>query len=466
MPTFHPEALARWTGGRWSPAAGAYPTGFCADSRRIAPGDAFVALKTEKRDGHDFLGEALKAGAAAAIVSVENPAVALPQLVVRDPLAALQSIARENRRRFSGPVIGITGSAGKTSTKEMVALLLGSPDGGVLATQGNLNNHIGVALTLVRLDPALHRFAVVEAGISGPGEMDVLSAMIEPDVAVVTMVGPAHLEELGGLEGVAREKAALFASLRPAGACVFPESCEVYAAFRRVPGRRVVAEPAATLQVRVPEGRSLYLVNQSPASTRVSVAFGQGPALTVGLARVSDGMARNVALAVTAALLVGAKASEVAGRLDGWAAAPLRGEWRTWQGRRVYLDCYNANPASMSDALAAFVAMAPAGEPRTYVIGCMEELGSSSRQYHTELGRSLPLGPGDRALVVGAMAEVVRRAAVLAGFPEGQVAVTEPGAPLAAALGEGTGPVFVKGSRRYELEKVFSANGVGEVAHA
>ena len=198
MPSFDPEMLAAWTRGWWTRRPAEAPVGFSVDSRRLTPGVAFVALKTAKRDGHDLLADASRAGASAAIVAKEIPGIDLPQLVVGHPLAALQTVARAQRRNFPGPVIGITGSAGKTSTKELLAALLGGQESGVLATEGNLNNQIGVALTLCRLDPERHRFAVVEAGISAPGEMRLLAAMIEPDVAIVTMVGAAHLEELEG----------------------------------------------------------------------------------------------------------------------------------------------------------------------------------------------------------------------------------------------------------------------------
>src|ERR1051326_9489468 len=209
MPTFAPEDLATWTGGHWTTRPTVPLAGFTMDSRQLRAGQVFIALKTEKRDGHDFLPAAHAAGASAAIVSAPNDLLPLPQLVVNDPLASFQSIAREHRRAFRGPVVGISGRAGKTSTKNLLALLLGGEAAGVRATEGNLNNHIGVPLTLTRLDHAAHKFAVVEAGISQPGEMTPLASMIEPDVAIITLVAPAHLDELGDLAGVARATAAL-----------------------------------------------------------------------------------------------------------------------------------------------------------------------------------------------------------------------------------------------------------------
>jgi UDP-N-acetylmuramoyl-tripeptide--D-alanyl-D-alanine ligase len=468
MPAFDPAKLAEWTGGRWSRGPLVAPSGFSVDSRRLLAGQAFVALKTGRRDGHDFLGDAVKAGAAAALVAREDPGIALPQLVVADPLAALQAVARHHRRSFRGTVFGITGSAGKTSTKEILALILGGEACGVLATEGNLNNHIGVALTLCRLDPACHRLAVVEAGISSPGEMRTLASMIDPDIVLVTLVGPAHLAELGGLEGVAREKAVLAASVRPGGVCIFPESCGAFGPFKALPsGRRIVVAAARNPGSGGQEpGRVAFAVSHAGDFTTVAVVYGAPPSVVATLRRVSDGMAQNVALAVCAALRIGTDRGAVQRRLLSWRPSPLRGEWRHSEGRRLYLDCYNANPASMADALAAFEAVAPRGEPRLLVIGCMEELGPEAERFHLELGRSLRLARGDHLVAIGGLAEAVRQGALEAGGLAGQIEVAADVGPLAARLSAFRGSVFVKGSRRHELEKAFVGPEFAEAAHA
>jgi UDP-N-acetylmuramoyl-tripeptide--D-alanyl-D-alanine ligase len=468
MPAFDPDTLAAWTGGRWSRVPTTAPIGFSADSRRLLPGQAFVALRTEKRDGHGYLGEAQKAGASAAIVAVEVKGVDLPQLVVADPLAALQAVARGHRREFQGTVIGITGSAGKTSTKELVAVLLGGEAAGVLATEGNLNNQIGVALTLCRLDPERHHFAVVEAGISAPGEMAKLAAMIEPDIAIVTLIGAAHLEELVNLESVAREKALLAASLRQGGVCIFPSSCEAYAAFRELPAAScLVVEPVGSSGDKGPaRGRISFSASHSGEITTIPVAYGPPPPVVVKLRRVTDGMSQNTAMAVCAAMRVGIPRKEIERRLLSWNPAPLRGEWRISDGRRLYLDCYNANPASMSDALASFNAVAPSGEPHLLVIGCMEELGSDAQRYHVELGRSLKLRPGDHLAAVGGLAGAIRQGALEAGAEPGQIEVSDTIGPLSARLSAFRGSVFVKGSRRHQLEKAFASPEFAEAAHA
>jgi len=444
VPDFTPEQLADWTGGRWTARPAAALTGFATDTRELRRGQAFVALRTDRRDGHDFLGAALAAGAGAAIVATPDPAAALPQLVVADPLAAFQAVARAHRREFAGPVIGITGSAGKTSTKNLLALLLGDA---VLATVGNLNNHLGVPLTLTRLDPARHRYAVIEAGISAPGEMAVLADMIEPDFAVVTLVAPAHLAGLGGLEGVAREKAVLAAAVRPGGMAFFPPGCAAFAAFRGLKTPAVVV--AGT-------------VAHDGASTRITLAAEAAP---FRLPRVSEGMAQNAALALSVAQRLGVAPGLLRSRLEQWRPAPLRGELRREGGRLLYLDCYNANPASMADALAAFAALAPAGAPRLYVIGGMEELGAAAEIFHRELGRGLHLGPDDFMFVLGGNAGAVRDGAIEGGSRAAQVAVVDALDPVAERLAGWRGAVFIKGSRRYQLERLLDASSTPAPAH-
>ena len=457
MPEFNADQLAAWTQGRWTERPTVAITGFSHDTRELQPGQVFVALQTERRDGHDFLAAARAAGAAGALVSRPDPALPLPQLVVADPLAALQAVARAHRRAFPGPVIGISGSVGKTSTKDLAAALLGGAPA-VLATAGNLNNHIGVPLTLTRLDPATQRFAVIEAGVSTPGEMQVLADLIEPDLAIITLVGPAHLLELGDLEGVAREKAALPAAVRPAGIAIFPRQCAQFSAFHDLSVRRMLVEPAEVLRpARPPNDKVYFAVTQRGETTALSIAYGPPPPLGFTLRRVSAGMAQNAVLAICAALWLGVTPELIQRRLADWQPARWRGEVRREPGRLLYLDCYNANPVSMADALENFLALAPAAEPRAFVLGCMEELGPRAAEYHRRLGRSLTLRPGDRLFVIGDHAAAVREGLVEGGTPAGQIQEVADLAPVTAFLAGFRGAVFVKGSRRYELERVLAA---------
>lgn len=462
-PVFNPAELAEWTGGRWTRLPSVPLRGFHFDSRRLGAGSVFVALRGEVRDGHDFLPAAAAGGAAAALVARPRPDLDLAQLVVGDPLRAWQGIAREHRRTFAGPVVGVSGSAGKTSTKDLLALLLGAAACGVAATEGNFNNELGVPLTLTRLDPARHRAAVIEAGISAPGEMARLAAMIEPDVAVITLIGAAHLQELGGLEGVAFEKSRLPAAIRPGGLMVFPEEVAGWPAFSALQGRRIIVaaggEPGPD--------RVVCTTGTQPAGTLLRLAGGGALPVEFRCRAVTPGLARNAALALTVARQLGVTDADLAARLAAWLPASLRAEVRQLGGRFVYLDCYNANPASMADALAGFAVQAPPEQPRLYLLGCMEELGADAGRHHRELGARLAplLRPGDLVRVLGTEAAAVIEGLRAAGGAPGSGAVLESLAAARAEFAAWPGAVLLKGSRRYALEGVLPA-GEGVEAHA
>ncbi|MBI5688503.1 MAG: UDP-N-acetylmuramoyl-tripeptide--D-alanyl-D-alanine ligase [Verrucomicrobia bacterium] len=466
VPHFDPQQLADWTGGRWTSPPAVPLTSFHFDSRQLQPGAVFVAVRTAQRDGHDFLAAAARAGAGAALVGKPDPAVALPQLVVADPVGAWHAIAREHRRRFAGPVVGISGSAGKTSTKDLLALLLGGPTAGVIATEGNFNNHLGVPLTLTRIDPQQHRLAVIEAGINLPGEMDALATMIEPDVAIITLVAAAHTEALGGIEGVAREKARLPAATRTSGVAVFSRETAEHAPFRELGVRRMEVERAEVVRpAEPPKDRVYFAITHRSDETAVALAYGPPPPRRFVFRRVSDGMAQNAVLAICAALWLGVTEQEIQSRLRDWRPAALRGEVREIDGRMFYLDCYNANPASMADALATFDAIAPVATPRLFVLGCMEELGPEAPAHHRALGRRLRLRDGDQLYVTGTWASAVVAGVEEQGRGRAQVRVVEDLEPVRAALHDWPGAVFVKGSRKYALERALEGV-VGEVAHA
>lgn len=449
--------MAAWTGGRWTRLPDGAIVGFTQDTRQLAAGQVFVALKTEKRDGHDFLGQALTCGATAALVSQEVKEVALPQLVVADPLAAFQRIAREHRREFHGPVIGVTGSVGKTSTKDLLGLLLGGAPK-VLATEGNLNNHLGVPLTLTRLDSAIHLAAVIEAGISGPGEMALLAEMIEPEHTVITLVGPAHLEKLGSLDGVAVEKSRLPAANRPGGLAVFPAACWPYASFRQL-ANPLVLVPESEGMIRLTARSVKFNVFHRPERTEVTFDGRR----RFSLRRVSSGMAQNVSLALALASELGVGDAVLQSRLAEWQPSPWRGELRQFGETAVYCDFYNANPASMADAIDAFNGSVSASQPRLYVLGCMEELGAASADYHRQLGRVLHLRRGDHLFVLGDQAAALREGLLENGNDPVQIDVITDLSPVRERLAGFKGAVFLKGSRRYQLETVLEPH---PVAHA
>lgn len=465
MPLFDAEILARWSGGRWNRLPAAPVRGFSIDTRSLRPDELFVAVRTEKRDGHAFLAAAEGAGAGGAVVDRERPGLALPQLIVRDPVRALQAMAREHRKHFHGTVVGITGSCGKTSTKELLAHLLG--DGSVHRTAGNLNNHLGVPLTLLDIDPARHRAAVVEAGINRKCEMDDLGSMIAPDAVVVTSVGAAHLECLGTVENVAREKAALARHAREGAFFAWPAACERFAPFRAL--RRARGRIFAILfeGEGPPDGLSSAECTKATQTTTENgssanpgggcrLAIRQPPfaaLFAVDLPPLSRGMASNFALAFTVARALGVPEETLAARAAEWSPAANRGQILERGGRSFYIDCYNANPDSMRDSLGHFQRLFPV-PPRCFVLGGMRELGPEAARLHAETAALLPLAGDDVALFIGEEAPWYARAVGGDRARAGAVRTFAEAAEAAPALEASEGPVFLKGSRRYGLESL------------
>jgi len=444
MPTFDPSALATWSDGRWHGAVPAAVSGFGNDTRLLAAGQAFVALRTARRDGHDFLGDARARGASCALVSRAMPDP-LPQLVVDDALGGLQRIAAAWRARLPFPVVGVTGSVGKTSAKEMLRAALGPR---AHATVANLNNTLGVPLALLQADPSLHDAAVIEAGMSEPGELRISSQVLRPDIAVVTNVRAVHLAGLGTLAAIAREKAELVRALAPGGEAFLLAETLRHAAFADLAASCVAlcgeeeAVPAGVRRVArfrlgsIPGGWSLDLSDPALGS------------LVIHLGPVSRGQAVNAALAALAAMRAGAAHGSIATALAAWRPLPGRGSVHWLGGRPLYVDCYNASPASLADAAETFVQQTTG--PRLFILGGMAELGVDSKRMHREAGLALPLGPGDSVIGFGGDASALAEAC------GGQVVAEI--AEIAERIRAHSGPVLVKGSRAHALERALPGN--------
>jgi len=450
MPEFQPERLAEITCGTWSAGPPAAITGFSFDTRRVEPGDCFIALKGERRDGHDFLGDAAEKGARCAITG-RAVDCALPQLVVPDPLAAMAGIAGQIRAEFPNPIVGITGSCGKTSTKEMLRLLLG--ESATHATAGNWNNRIGVPMTLFGLDPSEHAFGVIEAGINQPGEMGLLGRMIRADLSILTNIGPAHLELLGSLEGIAAEKSMLARESRSAAPVILPAEALEYPAYAEM-SRRCIAVRFDGATVAEDAGEVVPCRIEPEAN-------GSGMRLgiegwTYFVQTSSRGMACNAALAIVAARRLGVPEETLAERLRHWRPERTRGKVVEAGNRFYYIDCYNANPASMIDSLQAFQRSAPPALPRCYIIGAMNELGEMAESFHVSVGERLALRPEDTAVFVGpdALTAAYLRGAASNGVGSGQIRSVENTAGIESMVADFKGALFLKGSRSHQLEKL------------
>lgn len=414
---------------------------FAHDTRRMRGGETFVALRGERADGHEHLAAAQERGAIAALVERPRAEVSLPQLIAQDSLGALQRIATAARREFSGPVVGVTGSFGKTTVREMLGCALGD---GWYRTRENFNNHIGLPLSLLELVAAGAEGAILEAGINKAGEMELLAGILQPDHAVITGVGPAHLEQLGDLDGVAREKARLAAAVPAGGLVVLPLELLRYARFREaVAGKRAIALAGEkeSNPSGLPGNVAIYHYKQTDYSGRLSFAA------------ESRGMLRNLALVTAMAGALGREADSIREGLAAWRPFRHRGEVRAWGKRLYYVDCYNANPASMIDSMERFTRRF-ADRPHFYVLGGMEELGPAAADWHRDTARRLPLLPGNPVALVGEAAAWYREG--LAERTDGpwQPRVVEEVDDLGADLENFEGAVFLKGSRRHALERL------------
>lgn len=461
-PRFTPEELASATGGRWIGPRSCAAAGISTDSRRLVQGNAFVALRGERFDAHDFLPAAAAAGASCAVVSTawvarafaENRSLpGLPLLAVEDTLAALGAVARLHRARFQVPLAAVTGSNGKTTTREMLGAILRAR-GPALVTEGNLNNEVGLPLTLLGLDGS-HWAGVVEMGMSHPGEIARLCAIARPQVGVVTNAGPAHLEQLGTVEAVADAKAELYRALPEGGVAVVNADDPRMLLRARASGRRLVTFARG----RGSQGDvvALEVLEHGPGGLRFLLSMGNRE-LEVRLCLVGLHNCANAAAAAAAAAALGCSDREI---LAGLAAARpvgrrLRLE-RLPSGITLLDDCYNANPSSMSAALATLAELAgrSGGRPLA-VLGDMLELGAAGAEAHRALGaeaarvaRALgAFGPSSRRLAEGARA---------AGLPEADLFQGEDLAALTDWVRARLAPgdlLLVKGSRGMRLERL------------
>ena len=410
------------------------------DSRQPQPGTLFFALNGPSFRGADFAGGALAQGARHAVVDDEALAAHDPAhyTYVPDPLAALQALAREHRRRFRGPVLAITGSNGKTTTKELLTVVLAQKYN-VLATIGNLNNHIGVPLTLLRLRPAEHEIAIIEMGANHQGEIADYCQWAEPTHGLITNIGKAHLEGFGGEAGIAKGKGELFDYLASHSGLAFVNTLDA-----KLPA---LASPVAQ-QRSYPD----------PADTYPATLLGADPALRL---RLWDGTEVDAQLTgeynfanMAAAAAVGAyfdvAAAQVAAALASYNPQNNRSQLvRTAGGNDLILDAYNANPSSMAAALRSF-AQRPvaAGQGRLAILGDMFELGESAESEHRALGELLAEVGLDNVLLIGPLMQAAAQTQPAAQYfaDKTAAAVWLAGHPAAGQL------VLLKGSRGMGLE--------------
>ena len=428
-------------------------TGVSTDTRTLAPGQLYVALKGPNFDGHAFLTRARECGAAAALQSAA-PVAGLPCVQVADTRAALGALAAAWRARFVLPVVGVTGSNGKTTVKEMLAAMFAAA-GPALATAGNLNNDIGVPLTLFGLGGE-HRYAVIEMGANPPGEIAALAGLARPTAAVVTNAAPAHLEGFGTLEGVARAKGELFSALPGDGLAVYNLDDEFAPLWRELIGNRRAVSFSVHGQGDVHAMPASLRIEFEPETRMAFELMTPRGRYTLRTTLLGAHNVSNAVAAAAVALGVGLDVEHVYKGL--LALRPLPGRMFPITLRRgvtVVDDTYNANPASLDAALRVLREMPGR---RILVLGDMGELGDAAADWHATAGDRARLLDVDEVYTVGAFSR-------LAGerFGPGGVHFPHKDALLAALRerldGAGHLPlsILVKGSRRAGMEQIVAA---------
>jgi UDP-N-acetylmuramoyl-tripeptide--D-alanyl-D-alanine ligase len=429
--------------------------GISIDSRTISEGELFVAIKGGRFDGHDFIAEAIKKGAWGAVVersAFETRYQTLAGLKnifpVEDTLLSLQEMAMMHRRKFSIPLVGITGSNGKTTTKEMAASIL-KEKGPVLKNEGNLNNHIGVPLTLLRLNKG-HKSAVIEMGMSAVGEVEMLTRIAGPDVGVITNVGPAHLEFLGSTDTVARAKGELLHTMSQQGTAVLNADDSYFETLRNMFTGTVCSfgiEKRAEVTARD--------IKQGADFTDFTIAS-DGASVNVRLRAVGRHNVSNALAAAAAALAMGMPVESVKFGLEDFLPIAMRSELKQVKGRTVFADCYNANPGSMQAALETLASLKSGGKT-VAVLGDMLELGDISADAHRAIGAAAGRLGVDILIAMGSFSRFTTDGARGAGMPAAKVFEAASMAEAATLLREHSGPgdaVLIKGSRGMKMEKI------------
>lgn len=444
------EEIARWAGGEL--LQGIPDQQFeqvSTDTRKLAGGELFLALKGENHDAHDFLTQAVEAGAGGLILQAlpkETEAMRVPVLYVRDTLAALQALARNYRRTCDLPVIGITGSSGKTSTKDLLASMLRQRFE-VKATTGNLNNHIGVPLTVLDIG-ARHTAAIVEMGMSNPGEIELLAEIAKPAGAILTNIGSAHLGQMKTRDAIAQEKGMLAEAVDEDGFVVLPAEDAFRDSLARRCRGRVIFGGLGKGDVRA----SALEISWEGVAFDLEAA---GERARVRLPVPAEHMVRNAVLAAAAAFQLGLTMEEVGRGIGECALAGGRLHRRTLGRARFLDDTYNANPESMRAALRTLAGVPVEGR-RIAVLGKMAELGEEAEREHRGIGAAAVENGIDILVGIGEEGGLIARGA------ENQIethvfADQEAAAAYLRSEIEPEDLVLVKGSRSARMELVLAA---------
>ena len=448
---FDLERVARITAGEYSgKKQNCALTGISTDSRNMVPGALFVPLRGERFDGHDYLGQAVKNGAAACLSEEVIQGLSVPVVRVGNTLRALGDLAAAYRLQLKGPLVAVTGSAGKTTTKEMLASILAEAGPG-LKTLGNFNNLIGLPLTLFRLQPE-HQWAVLEMGTSALGEIERLTEIAAPTIGIITNIGQAHLETLHGLDGVSRAKGELFAGLHGGTAII------------NLDDPRVASLPVANGVAKFSYGLNptAQIRAEGVVSATDSVRFkllGQGWRESVKLKVPGQHNVSNALAAAAAALVLEIPPKKIVAGLEKFV--PIQGRMNFFPlpcGGVLLDDSYNANPLSVAAALSALAEIKGQGR-RVAVLGDMLELGAEAPQLHQQMGEKAAR-VADLLIAVGGYAADICLGAKAGGMRDDQLVQVADAQQATEYLHEkqrSGDRILVKGSRGVQLDRLADA---------
>ena len=423
------------------------------DSRKITQGSLFIALKGENFNGEDFAIEAIDKGAAGVVVSDNCSEDKLPKsglvLKVKDTLAAYQAFAQAWRDKFKLPLVAVTGSNGKTTTKDLTAAAL-SALGSIQKTSGNFNNEIGVPLTLLGLN-SNHRAAVVEIGMRGLGQIEALSKIVKPTIAIVTNVTETHIELLGSMENIAKAKSELVEAINSGGTVILNADDEnVY----NMKSKAKEGVKVLTFGLSDKADIQAFNINSDNGSTFFNVKYA-GQTYNFEIPMLGRHNVLNSLAAIGAAISVGLNCEEINNGFATLATTKMRFEIIERDGLHIINDAYNASPASMRVSLQTAAEIAPSR--KIAVLGDMLELGDSSKQLHIKVGHEVVNNGFDALIVLGPLAKYIAQGAREMGLDEDKIFCTDSHESAAKLLNgliiEGDTVLF-KGSRGMKMEKI------------
>jgi len=443
--------LAEWSGGVWTGGLPPSIEGVCIDTRQLRPGDLFFALPGEKRDGHQFVGEAFRKGASGAVVDehkVSGPDAVTPCLRVRDPATALRAMAVGYRRALNPRVVGITGSAGKSTVKEMTAAMLAARYH-TGSTRGNWNNDIGLPLSLLSMDTEVE-VAVIEMGTNHPGEIGVLCELAEPECGIVTNIGPVHTEYFGSLAAIAKEKSTLLRRLPRSGVAVLNRDSEHFDFLSTTVGCELKT-------VSFHADADYQCLRWNPAAREALVLERDtGEEAVLNMPLPGDFNVVNALLAAAVARWMGVPWSGICEAIRMYRGLPLRWQEIEVNGLNFINDSYNANPMNMRASIGAFgEEVKKAG--KWLLLGGMLELGEREKDEHLSLGRFVGAGGWAGLIVVGDLGSLIADGAGEAGFPEERIFRCPDCDGAVAVIRREVAPsssILLKGSRRFQLERI------------